>query len=51
MPRRRTRCPTDRTEALQVWGDTRPDWFLAERIKQTLDPDGVMNPGRFIGTI
>jgi glycolate oxidase FAD binding subunit len=45
------RCPTDRKAALRVWGTPRPDWALAERVKQALDPKGVMNPGRFVGTI
>jgi len=45
------RCPTAWKERLRVWGDPRPDWGLAERVKRTLDPKGVMNPGRFVGTI
>lgn len=46
-----SRCPADWKERLRVWGAPRADWALAERIKHALDPRGVMNPGRFIGTI
>lgn len=45
------RCPTDWKDRLQVWGHPRADWALAERVKHALDPRGVMNPGRFVGTI
>jgi len=45
------RCPTAWKASLRVWGTPRPDWALAERVKQALDPRGVMNPGRFVGTI
>lgn len=45
------RCPTEWKSALSVWGPPRPDWVLSERIKQALDPRGVMNPGRFVGSI
>ena len=42
------RCPTEWKERLCVWGDPRPDWALAKRIKAALDPSGAMNPGRFM---
>jgi glycolate oxidase FAD binding subunit len=45
------RCATEWKETLKVWGAPRPDWSLAERVKRALDPLGVMNPGRFVGTI
>jgi glycolate oxidase FAD binding subunit len=45
------RCPTEAKERLRVWGEPRPDWALAERVKRALDPVGAMNPGRFVGTI
>jgi glycolate oxidase FAD binding subunit len=38
-------------ERLGVWGEPRPDWELAQRIKHAFDPRGVLNPGRFVGTI
>ncbi len=46
-----SRCPTERKENLKVWGNPRPDWAWCERIKATLDPAGMMNPGRFVGNI
>jgi glycolate oxidase FAD binding subunit len=45
------RCPTEWKASLRVWGEPRPDWVLAERVKAALDPKGVMNPGRFVGTM
>ncbi len=45
------RCPAERKAAINVWGNPRRDWAWSERIKAALDPAGVMNPGRFVGTI
>jgi glycolate oxidase FAD binding subunit len=45
------RCPTPWKPLLPVWGEPRADWALAERVKRALDPHGMMNPGRFVGTI
>lgn len=44
-------CPADWKSALGVWGTRRPDWAWMERIKRALDPQGALNPGRFIGDI
>jgi glycolate oxidase FAD binding subunit len=46
-----SRCPTQWKERLRVWGTGRQDWPVAERVKAALDPEGVMNPGRFVGRI
>jgi glycolate oxidase FAD binding subunit len=46
-----SRCPTDWKETLQVWGEPRADWAIAERVKAALDPPRAMNPGRFVGGI
>ena len=43
------RCPTAWKETLRVWGDPRGDWPVGARVKEALDPAGVLNPGRFVG--
>jgi glycolate oxidase FAD binding subunit len=46
-----SRCPTEHKARLGVWGEPRGDWVIMEKIKQALDPKGILNPGRFVGTI
>jgi glycolate oxidase FAD binding subunit len=45
------RCPTAWKGRLRVWGQPRDDGAVASRIKQALDPRGLLNPGRFVGSI
>ena len=44
-------CPTALKRGLDVWGPTSDAQFLMVRIKQRFDPDGNLNPGRFVGGI
>jgi glycolate oxidase FAD binding subunit len=46
-----SRCPAPWKARICVWGPRRPDWVLAKKVKQALDPAGVLNPGRFVGGI
>jgi glycolate oxidase FAD binding subunit len=43
------RAPTHLKGDLPIWGETGSDLHMMKRIKQQLDPSGVMNPGRFVG--
>ncbi len=45
------KCPSERKTSFNVWGNPRADWAWSEKVKAALDPAGVMNPGRFVGTI
>jgi glycolate oxidase FAD binding subunit len=38
-------------EKLSVWGKTRSDAVLVRRLKEKLDPSGILNPGRFVAGV
>jgi glycolate oxidase FAD binding subunit len=41
------RAPTDLKSVLPVWGEPGSDLPLMKRIRSEIDPDNLMNPGRF----
>ena len=43
--------PRDLKERVSVWGRPRSDDVVMRRLKETVDPGGVLNPGRFVGDI
>ena len=44
-------CPLAIKRGLDVWGAPSDAQPLLVRIKQRFDPDGTLNPGRFVGGI
>ena len=44
-------APPDARAGLDVWGDVGPALEPMRRLKQELDPAGVLNPGRYVGGI
>jgi glycolate oxidase FAD binding subunit len=44
-------CPTELKVKINVWGQPRTDYVVMRRLKQEVDPAGVLNPGRFVGGI
>jgi glycolate oxidase FAD binding subunit len=32
-----------------AWGDVGPALAIMQRIKERFDPNGILNPGRFVG--
>jgi len=43
--------PRELKEKVNVWGQPRSDEGVMRRLKETVDPLGVLNPGRFVGGI
>lgn len=43
------RAPVDLKRRVDVWGPPRNDFALMRRIKEQLDPERVLNPGRYLG--
>jgi glycolate oxidase FAD binding subunit len=44
-------CPPEIKEKVGVWGRLRDDHVIMRRLKERMDPHGVLNPGRFVGGI
>jgi glycolate oxidase FAD binding subunit len=42
-------CPTELKAKISVWGQPRTDVVVMHRLKEKVDPIGVLNPGRFVG--
>jgi glycolate oxidase FAD binding subunit len=42
-------APIGAKQKISVWGDPRTEHFMAQRLKANFDPDGIFNPGRFVG--
>ena len=41
-------CPRELKERIDVWGLAGPQLGLMKRIKEQFDPNGTLNPGRFV---
>ncbi|MGH9863375.1 MAG: FAD-binding oxidoreductase, partial [Candidatus Acidiferrales bacterium] len=44
-------CPTEVKRDVNPWGPLRDDFSLMKKLKAQFDPDGVLNPGRYVGGI
>ena len=42
------RCPDDWKRSLPIWGDPGPELHWMQRLRDALDPNHVLNPGRFV---
>ncbi len=45
------KAPSDLKGDLPLWGQPGQDTLIMRRLKESLDPSGVMSPGRFVGNI
>ncbi len=43
--------PREIKEKISAWGQQRDDQIIMRRLKENLDPNGVLSPGRFVGGI
>jgi glycolate oxidase FAD binding subunit len=43
--------PLSIKKKVDVWGQSRSDYVIARRLKEQIDPTGVLNIGRFVGGI
>jgi glycolate oxidase FAD binding subunit len=44
-------APPEFKKKVDVWGPPRDDFPLMRRLKDEMDPHGILNPGRFVGGI
>jgi glycolate oxidase FAD binding subunit len=44
-------CPPPLKQKVDVWGQPRGDYRIMRRLKEEVDPEGILNPGRFVGGI
>ncbi len=45
------RAPKTIKEKVNVWGQTRSDVVVVRRLKEKLDPAGILNAGRYVGGV
>ena len=45
------RAPKTVKEKVNVWGQARSDVVVVRRLKERLDPSGILNPGRYVGGV
>jgi glycolate oxidase FAD binding subunit len=43
--------PLSIKKKVDVWGQSRSDYRVARRLKEQIDPAGILNTGRFVGGI
>jgi glycolate oxidase FAD binding subunit len=42
-------APADIKKDLSIWGEIPSDFVIMKRVKEKVDPSGLMSPGRFVG--